>query len=69
MRQKRPPKRAFLHQDMSIHDAFVKGGSLYRKGIIGDWKNHFTAEQARRFEAIIESKMKGCPIMDNIRYE
>lgn len=57
------------NKDMSMHDAFVKGGSLYRKGIIGDWKNHFTEEQAKRFDAIIESKMKDCPMMENIRYE
>ena len=57
------------HKDLSMHDIVVKEGSLYRKGVIGDWKNHFTAEQARRFDAIIEAKMKNCSIMANIRYE
>lgn len=57
------------NRDMSTHDAFTKGGSLYRKGIIGDWKNHFTLEQAKRFDAIIETKMNGCPLMQNIRFE
>ena len=57
------------NKDLSMHDVMMQDGSLYRKGVIGDWRNHFTADQARRFDAIIESKMKGCPIMANIRYD
>jgi Sulfotransferase domain len=30
-----------------------------RKGVVGDWKNHFTAEQDARFEAVWEQKMSG----------
>lgn len=30
-----------------------------RKGIVGDWKNHFTAEQSAEFDALFEEKMKG----------
>ena len=30
-----------------------------RKGIVGDWKNHFTAEQDARFKAAWEQKMGG----------
>ncbi|XP_060567370.1 sulfotransferase 1B1-like [Ruditapes philippinarum] len=33
--------------------------ALYRKGIIGDWKNHFTVSQNEEFEAIADEKMKG----------
>ena len=58
------------HKNLGMHDVLVKPGtSLYRKGVIGDWRNHFNVEQARRFDAIIESRMKGCPIMHNIRYD
>ena len=58
------------HKDLGMHNVMMKKGSgLYRKGVIGDWKNHFTEEQAKRFDAIIESRMKNCPIMDNIRFE
>ena len=28
-----------------------------RKGVVGDWKNHFTAEQEARFQAVWEQKM------------
>jgi sulfotransferase family protein len=28
-----------------------------RKGVVGDWKNHFTAEQDARFKAVWEQKM------------
>ena len=30
-----------------------------RKGVVGDWKNHFTAEQDARFQAVWEQKMGG----------
>jgi hypothetical protein len=30
-----------------------------RKGVVGDWRTHFTAEQDARFEAVWEQKMKG----------
>ena len=29
------------------------------KGIVGDWKNHFTSEQNAEFDAIYAEKMKG----------
>lgn len=57
------------NKDLGMHDVLMRKGTLYRKGVIGDWKNHFSAEQNRRFDSIIAAKMKGCPIMENIRYE
>ena len=33
-----------------------------RKGIVGDWKNYFTPEQAARLDAVYDEKMKGTGI-------
>ena len=30
-----------------------------RKGVVGDWKNHFTEEQSAMFDALYSEKMKG----------
>ena len=30
-----------------------------RKGVVGDWKNYFTAEQDARFKAVWKQKMGG----------
>ena len=34
-------------------------GSYIRKGVIGDWKNHFTVEQNEQFEKMYLDKMEG----------
>lgn len=33
--------------------------SFFRKGVAGDWVNHMTPETARRFDAIVEDKLRG----------
>ncbi|XP_042556300.1 sulfotransferase 2A1-like [Dipodomys spectabilis] len=42
-------------------DYFSPGCLITRKGITGDWKNHFTVAQAEAFEKIFQEKMAGLP--------
>uniref|UniRef100_H2YUJ7 Sulfotransferase n=1 Tax=Ciona savignyi TaxID=51511 RepID=H2YUJ7_CIOSA len=36
-----------------------KKTNLIRKGIIGDWKNHFTVAQSEEMDKLVEEKTKG----------
>ncbi|CAN7938057.1 unnamed protein product [Ixodes hexagonus] len=37
---------------------------ILRKGIVGDWKQHFTPENAEKMQAAINERTKGSDIMD-----
>lgn len=39
-------------------------GTLARKGIVGDWRNHFSPEQIREMKAWVEEKTRGSDVMD-----
>ena len=47
--------------EVKLPEPIFKPGEqpFLRKGIVGDWKNHFTPEQNAEFDAIYAEKMKG----------
>ncbi|XP_005414989.1 PREDICTED: 3-alpha-hydroxysteroid sulfotransferase-like [Chinchilla lanigera] len=45
-----------------LPDSYVNENfSFIRKGVTGDWKNHFTVAQAEAFDKIYQEKMAGYP--------
>jgi len=32
---------------------------FFRKGVVGDWRGHFTPDQNVKFDAVYAEKMKG----------
>ncbi|KAM6320895.1 sulfotransferase 6B1-like [Aegotheles albertisi] len=42
---------------------------IFRKGAVGDWKNHFTPKQNLRFEEIFNEKMKLSKMAGSLTYE
>ncbi|XP_077521682.1 sulfotransferase ssu-1-like isoform X2 [Amblyomma americanum] len=49
-----PPDEVEVHQ----------GAGFVRKGVVGDWKNHFTPEQIERTKAWISRKTPGSDVME-----
>ncbi|CAN6323006.1 unnamed protein product [Urochloa humidicola] len=46
--------------DVARGDSIVVGKSMFfRKGKVGDWENHMSKEIAKKFDDVIEDKLKG----------
>ncbi|PIN11217.1 Flavonol 3-sulfotransferase [Handroanthus impetiginosus] len=46
-----------------IHRGSIENSSFFRKGEIGDWKNHLSPEMAERLQQIMDEKMSECGLM------
>lgn len=44
-------------------------GDFFRKGIVGDWKNHFSREQSKRMEQEIALKWQNSDVMNIWKYD
>lgn len=46
-------------QAMQVFGKLFKQGTYLRKGIVGDWKNHFSPAQLEKFNELYKSRMQG----------
>lgn len=58
--------QALLNGDDSIRDLLTRPmtGEFVRKGAVGDWKGHFSADQVQRMLDRIRTKTAGSDVMD-----
>ena len=39
------------------------GTSMWRRGVVGDWRRHFTPEMSAEVDQLMEKKWGGTPLM------
>uniref|UniRef100_A0A8C9XCR7 Sulfotransferase n=1 Tax=Sander lucioperca TaxID=283035 RepID=A0A8C9XCR7_SANLU len=47
----------------------VTGNNLFRKGEVGDWKNHFTPEQSQEMDDAFNKHLAGTRLGDKLNYQ
>ena len=52
--------RAVNREETPLTDLF-QASQFMRKGVIGDWKNHFSQQQLQTFEHLYQKHMKDVP--------
>ncbi|XP_057829475.2 cytosolic sulfotransferase 5-like [Cryptomeria japonica] len=52
---------------MNFKNVQLNNRDLFRKGEVGDWKNHFTAEMSRRMDLVVEKKFQEAGLF--LKYE
>ncbi|XP_077524209.1 sulfotransferase 2A1-like [Amblyomma americanum] len=61
--EKRIPSMEVYRDSLNKREETHQGAGLVRKGIIGDWKNHFSMEQIERMKTRIVEKTIGSDVM------
>ncbi|XP_023217206.1 sulfotransferase 1C3-like [Centruroides sculpturatus] len=59
-----PPGTMKIVQNLNKTGKDTKSGTLVRKGIVGDWKNHFNEEQIRLLNEKIVERTKDSDVMN-----
>ena len=44
------------------------GSSMWRRGVVGDWRRHFTPEMNAEIDAKIKSEWEGTPLIEYFNY-
>ncbi|KAK3083656.1 hypothetical protein FSP39_000845 [Pinctada imbricata] len=55
-------------QRLSEMSPDFKHPNIFRKGMVGDWKSHFTVAQNEQFDALYQTEMKDCNLGDSFQY-
>ncbi|XP_051957250.1 sulfotransferase 6B1 [Xyrauchen texanus] len=58
---------AMLENSQKSHGNF--GQVFFRKGEVGDWKNHFTEDQSKQMDELFQTKLAGTKIGALLKYD
>lgn len=59
----------FSAMKQSSANAHALGNIIFRKGEVGDWKNHFTPEQSREMDAAFNKHLAGTRLGAKLNYQ